>query len=131
MLLINSFLKGSYSVKDKKTLLYNFYSLLLKNMKNYTISIWLNDKDSKNQEINTLDAYKIATNLIIKYFWWGTINEGKWVYTHDDWTIVIENTLICSICTSDSIENFIKDAKAVFNQESLMVQEIISKVSFE
>ena len=100
-------------------------------MKNYTISIWLNDKDSKQQEINTLDAYKIATNLIIKYFWGWTINEGKGVYTHDDWTIVIENTLICSICTSDSIENFIKDAKAVFNQESLMIQEIISKVTFE
>ena len=100
-------------------------------MKNYSILIWLNDKDSKQQEILTLDAYKIATNLLIKYFGGGTINEWKGVYTHDNWEIVVENTLICSICTSESINEFVEQCKILFNQESVLIQEIISNISFK
>lgn len=100
-------------------------------MKNYTISIWLNDKDSKQQEINTLDAYKIVTNLIIQHFWWGTINEGKWVYTHENWEIVVENTLICSIITDKDTSWFISDVKKFLNQESVMKEEVISRITFE
>ena len=99
-------------------------------MNNYIFSIGLNDKDSKMQEINTIDCYKLATNLLIEYFWWGTINEWKWVYTHENWDIVIENTLICSVCTDKDINKFIQDAKRIFNQESILVQKINSEVKF-
>ena len=99
-------------------------------MNNYIFSIGLNDKDSKMQEINTIDCYKLATNLLIEYFGWWTINEGKGVYTHDDGTIVIENTLICSVCTDKNIDKFIHDAKKIFNQESILVQKINSDVKF-
>ena len=99
-------------------------------MNNYIFSIGLNDKNTKVQEINTIDCYKLATNLLIEYFWWWTINEGKWVYTHDNWDIVIENTLICSVCTDKDIKNFLEDAKRIFNQESILVQKINSEVKF-
>jgi hypothetical protein len=46
-------------------------------MNNYRIYIGLNDKNTKKQEINTLDAFKITTNLLIEYFGGGTINEGN------------------------------------------------------
>lgn len=99
-------------------------------MQNYRIYIWLNDKNTKKQEINTIDAYKIATNLLIKYFGGWTINEWKGVYTHENWDVVIENTLICSICTSEKIEDFIKDCKIIYNQESIMIEKINSEISF-
>jgi hypothetical protein len=82
------------------------------------------------QEINTIDCYKLATNLLIEYFGWWTINEWKGVYTHDDGTIVIENTLLCSVCTDKNIDKFIQDAKRIFNQESILVQKINSDVKF-
>ena len=99
-------------------------------MNNYRIYIWLNDKNTKQQEINTLDAFKIATNLLIEYFWGWTINEWNWVYTHENWEVVIEKTLICSLSTSENIEKFIKDCKKIFNQESIMIEKINSEITF-
>ena len=37
-------------------------------MKKHILYLGLNDKDSKQQEIMTLDAYKIAFNTIKKYY---------------------------------------------------------------
>lgn len=99
-------------------------------MNNYRIYIGLNDKNTKKQEINTLDAFKITTNLLIEYFGGWTINEGNWVYTHDNWEIVIEKTLICSLSTNENIDKFIKDCKKIFNQESIMIEKINSEISF-
>jgi len=99
-------------------------------MNNYIFSIGLNDKNTKRQEINTIDCYKLATNLLIEHFGGGTINEWKWVYTHENWDIVIENTLICSVCTDKDVTPFIEDAKRIFNQESILKQKIISEVTF-
>ena len=44
-------------------------------MKKYICFIGLNDKDSKNQEITTLDAFKIVSNLACKFIGYGTITE--------------------------------------------------------
>ena len=56
----------------------------------YTLYIGLNDKDSKVQEINTVDAYKIVGALIGDC----TIQEARGLYTHQDGTQVLESTLI-------------------------------------
>lgn len=125
-----TYLRGSYSIEDINTTTL-FYSLFYYKMKNYTISIGLNDKNTKMQEINTLDAFKIVTNLIIQHFGWWTINEWKGVYTHENWEIVIENSLICSIITDKDTSWFINDVKKLLNQESVMKEEIISKITFE
>lgn len=56
----------------------------------YTLYIGLNDKDSKVQEISTLDAYKMIGALVGDC----TIQEGRGLYTHQDGTTVLESTLI-------------------------------------
>ena len=54
-------------------------------MKKITLYIGLNDKDSKIQEISTLDAYKIVTKIIGVG---STLTEGKGSYKHEDGTVV-------------------------------------------
>lgn len=52
----------------------------------YTLYIGLNDKDSKVQEINTIDAYKIVGRLVGDC----TIKEARGLYLHDN-LIAIHN----------------------------------------
>jgi uncharacterized lipoprotein YmbA len=101
-------------------------------MKNHTITcyVWLNDKDSKKQEINTIDAFKIATKLTIDEFGGGTIHEGNWIYTHENGEIVIEKTLIIELITDKDETNFVNTLKKVFNQESVLVKKSVENINF-
>lgn len=89
--------------------------------KNITIRLGLNDKDSKKQEVSTLDAYKIVNNLLVKTFWIWTISESFWIYTHENWEVVQEKTLVIDLYTEKDYYDFVEDLKAIFNQESVMV----------
>lgn len=89
--------------------------------KNITIRLGLNDKDTKKQEIWTLDAYKIVNNLLVEYFWIWTISENYWIYTHDDWEVVQEKTLQIDLYTDKDYYEFVEVLKKSFNQESVMV----------
>lgn len=42
----------------------------------FTLFVGLNDKESKQQEISTIDAYKVVSNLITSNFEGGTISEA-------------------------------------------------------
>lgn len=97
-----------------------------------TICIGLLDKDSKHQEINTLDAYKIMANIFVKTTGGATITEGTGVYTHDDGTVVIEPTLICVIYGSNnaSIEKAAAMAKTALNQEAVTIEVTESNSRF-
>lgn len=98
-------------------------------MNKITFYIGLNDKDSKKQEITTIDAYKIAVNIVLKYCGGATISEADGIYTHDDGTIVIEKTLKIELIDIDdvSINGIVSELKTVFNQESILKQrEIIT-----
>ena len=94
-------------------------------MKKFTLYLGLNDKDTKVQEINTIEAYKIVTNLVTEYFGGGTIFEANGIYKHDDGTIVTEKTLRIELMFTDknTIIEFISILKKVFNQESIILQE--------
>ena len=48
----------------------------------FNLYIGLNDKDTKQQEILTTDAYKIVGGIVGDC----TITEGKGLYTHTDGT---------------------------------------------
>lgn len=54
-----------------------------------TMCIGLFDKVTKVQEINTIDAFKVAANIFAETTGGATITEGTGVYTHDDGTIII------------------------------------------
>ena len=67
-------------------------------MRKITLYIGLNDKDSKQQEISTLDAYKIVSNTIEVG---STITEGRGIYKHEDGTVVSEVSLVVELLDFD------------------------------
>ena len=94
-------------------------------MKKITLYIGLNDKDSKVQEVGTLDAYKMVSNVIEVD---STITEGRGIYKHNDGTVVSEVSLIVELLDFDNIlskgwvKNKINQIKTLLNQESIAVQ---------
>ena len=101
-------------------------------MKKFIMCVGLLDKDTKNQEINTLDAFKVASNIFAEITGGATITEGRGVYTHEDGTVVIEPTLVCTIY-GGVIEQIKKAAdllKTALNQESVAIEETESNSMF-
>lgn len=96
-------------------------------MRRFTCYLGLNDKDTKTQKVDTIEAYKVCENLCADFFSGGTIFSAKGVYKHDNGDIVIENTLRIEIFDFDGsiyerIRDFVGTLKSVFNQESIAVQ---------
>ena len=96
-------------------------------MKRYTLYLGLNDKDTKTQKIDTIEAYKVCQNMCADFFGGGTIFSAKGVYKHDDGSIVIENTLRIEVLEfnnsiREQVRDFVGTLKSVFNQESVAVQ---------
>lgn len=93
-------------------------------MNKFTLYLSLNDKDTKTQLINTVEAYKIACNLVMKSFEGATISEATGIYKHDDGTFVTESTLRIEILFAEEreIKSLVDILKKVFNQESIAVQ---------
>lgn len=90
------------------------------------------DKDSKAQEVSTLDAYKVASNLLTEIIGFGTITEACGVYTHDDGTVVQEPTLRIEVSGIDieSMKRLALALKSAFNQESIGFEVVKSDFSF-
>ena len=95
-------------------------------MKKITLYIGLNDKDSKQQEVRTLDAYKMVSNIIGVG---STITEGRGIYKHKDGTVVTEVSLIVELLDFDNtlskewVVDKVNQIKTTLNQESVAVQE--------
>lgn len=90
----------------------------------FTFYVGLNDKDSKVQEIVTLEATKICMNIVKKHHAsGGTIFEADGFYIHDDGTIVIEKSLKIEVMFIDeaTAHKIVDDIKMVLNQESVAV----------
>lgn len=90
----------------------------------FTIYLGLNDQITKRQEIETVNAYKIVSNMIAASFGGGSIYSGTGIYKHDDGTIVEENNLKIELLFVDrsDVLIFCQDLKKVFNQESVALQ---------
>ena len=93
-------------------------------MNKTTLYVGLNDKDTKTQTINTVEAVKIVTKLITTITNGGIIYNATGVYTHDNGDIVIENTLRIELfdCSTKALDKLIETLKAVLNQESIIKQ---------
>jgi len=89
-----------------------------------TLYVGLNDKDSKQQEISTVNAYKVAANLAATMFDGCTITEALGVYKHENGTIVTETTLRIELLfvTLEQVKPYVAQLKSAFNQESIAVQ---------
>lgn len=93
-------------------------------MEKITLYIGLNDKDTKVQKIDTVEAVKMVTNVITEHADGGTIYNATGIYKHDNGTIVIENTLRVELIDikQDKLQTIITILKTVLNQESIVVQ---------
>lgn len=91
----------------------------------FTIYLGLNDKETKQQKISTLEAYKIVSGMISRAFDGGTIFEADGIYKHESGSIVIEKTLRIEILFAERKEilQFCQQLKEVFNQESVALQQ--------
>lgn len=94
-------------------------------IKKFTLYLGLNDKDTKRQEISTLEAYKVVSNILAKDFGGGTIFEAQGIYKHDDGQVVFEKTLRIEILFAElpQIKILVELLKKMFNQESIAIQE--------
>jgi len=89
-------------------------------MNNYKFFIWLFDKDTKSQLIPTDKALKIVADKVIWAFWFGTIYSWNGVYTHDNWEVVSEPTIIVETSTDENwLNSFIQAIWKQLNQESI------------
>lgn len=109
----------------------NFASDLKNNLINinimiekFTIYLGLNDQTTKRQEIETVNAYKIVSNMIASTFGGGSIYSGTGIYKHQDGTITEENNFKIELLfvSRPAVLAFCEDLKKVFNQESVALQ---------
>lgn len=93
-----------------------------------TLYVGLNDKDTKRQEISTLEAYKIISKAIGDC----SIQELTGFYTHNDGQAVIEKTLKVEIFgrSSDEVRKIADFIKFTLNQESIIIEKTIVSSEF-
>ena len=98
-------------------------------MKKFTLYVGLNDKDTKTQNISTLDAYKMVENVVIQKTDGYTKGEAKGYYRHQDGTVTIENTLRIEMLfvNRELVKEFADTLKLMLNQESIAVEETTIK----
>lgn len=108
-----------------------FYIFKYDNMKSIKFFIGLFDKDTKLQDISTIEAYKQVTKLVCRHFGGWTITDWRGVYTHTNGEQVIEPSLVVYVNTDKDTAPFISEVKKVLNQESVMKEVTLSSVSFE
>lgn len=98
----------------------------------FTFYVGLNDKDSKVQEIELVEAYKLCMQTIQKYSEGGTIFEAKGFYTHLNKEIVIEETFRIEVMFIGDKEAhaIVDELKIKLNQEAIAVtkEPIISEL---
>ena len=92
----------------------------------HIITVGLFDKDSKRQEVSTLDAYKIVTNLFCAAGLCATILDAQGVYKHENGEVVIEPSLRieCAGASIEQVKPVITQIKAALNQECVMYKRI-------
>lgn len=94
----------------------------------------LNDKDTKTQKIDTIEAYKIVENIILsKEITAYTISQAQGLYRHENGDITRENTLMIILLDTPqkSIDKIVDTLKTIFNQECIGVEQSVVNVDFK
>ena len=97
-----------------------------------TLYVGLNDQTTKKQEVSTIEAYKIAQNIICKLCGGGTIYEATGIYTHENGEIVTEKTLRIELfaAAENKVRELIDYLKVALNQESIIMQREVTNTVF-
>lgn len=105
-------------------------------MKKYSLTMGLNDKDSKRQEISTPEAKKRLNKILLDHFgiYAYTVTECEGCYMHSNGEIVNEKSLNIIIVSDTSIDRkiymIVRTLKRLYNQESIMVEIANVNVTF-
>lgn len=93
-------------------------------MKKYFLTVGLNDKDTKLQQLDTITCYKMISSTCAKFINGFTILEANGYYTHENGEVVVEKSLRVEIVGTDSttIKKIIDEIKLKLNQESVMLE---------
>lgn len=96
-------------------------------MKKVTLFIGLNDKETHVQKISKIKAMKLVQWWVSNAFWGWTISEALGVFKHEDWTIVLENSIRVETMDfwywdKNTLDNFVDLVKRELNQESVLVE---------
>lgn len=100
----------------------------------YQLYLGLNDKDTKLQKIDTVEAYKMVENILLNNEITGyTIYQARGVFKHENGAITQENTLIIEMIfvEEELVDDLIQILKTVFNQESIMKTKQDMMITFE
>lgn len=99
----------------------------------YKLYLGLNDKDTRLQKYDVLEAYKVANNIVLSQCDGATIWSGQGIYKHEDGAVVVEQTLVIEIsgASSRTIGVIVEMLKGAFNQESVLVDRVSSDRSFK
>ena len=95
-----------------------------------TLYMGLNDKDSKVQKFTKIESYKLLESILKVKGIDATISEATGLYTHDDGTLVIEESLRIEILffenkkeNNERVMDLISTLKKAFNQEAIAMQK--------
>ena len=91
----------------------------------YTLTIGLNDKDTKTQILDNTTAFGVIENILRQYLDGYTILYAKGGYKHEDNTFINENSIRVEILfANDTVIHVIVNAlKTKLNQETIAVEK--------
>ena len=99
-------------------------------MEKITLYVGLNDKDTKQQNFSTLEAYKITENIAKSHDAQCSIFNAECVFKHDDGTATIEPMLKVNLfnISEAALLEIVRLLNNVFNQEEILVhKEVITR----
>lgn len=90
-----------------------------------TFFVGLNDKDTKKQELPTIECVKRIENIFNTLTEGATLKECRGVYKHTDGTKIVENTIecICYDLQENRIAGIAQALKSALNQESVLIEK--------
>ncbi len=100
-------------------------------MEKIVLSIGLNDKDTKKQEVSTTAAQSLVEDACIRLTEGATVYKAKGVYKHNSGEKVQENTIRVELYNAniERVKALCKYLKKSLNQEAIAVerQKIVSE----
>lgn len=102
----------------------------------YQLTLGLNDKQTKKQEITTPEAKQILNKILLNGYgiYAYTLIECTGCYTHQNGTTINETSLRLEIVTDNNenkkIYSIVRALRHKFNQESIMLKKSVEDITF-
>ena len=99
-------------------------------MEKITLYVGFNNKDTQQQSISALGAYKAIENIAKNYTVVYSIFEADCVYKHDDGTVTIEPMIKVNLfnITETVLNDIVSLLKTALNQKEILVcTEVITR----